>query len=215
MPAKIRLQRLGKRGSAYFHVVVTDSRRKRNGSYIEKIGNYNPNSDPAVINLDFERALYWVKNGADMTDTMRAMLSYRGVLYKKHLDKGVVKGVLTQEQADAKFAKWMEQKSGTIEAKKTRLSKAASEEQKKRMEAETAVKEAKAQKVQAKKAELAKAAEEAAAAKAAEEAAKAAAAAKPAETEAPSAEQSAEAPAAEKPAEAPAAEKPADETPQS
>lgn len=203
MPAKIRLQRLGKRSSAYFHVVVTDSRRKRNGSYIEKIGSYNPNSDPATINLDFERALFWVKKGAEMTDTMRAMLSYRGVLYKKHLDKGVAKGVLTQEQAEAKFAKWIEQKSGTIEAKKTRLSKVATEEQKKRLEAETAVKEAKAQKVQAKKAELAKAAEAAAAAKAAEEAARTAEEAAKAAAEQPA------------PAETPAAEKPADETPQS
>lgn len=203
MPAKIRLQRLGKRSSAYFHVVVTDSRRKRNGSYIEKIGSYNPNSDPATINLDFERALFWVKKGAEMTDTMRAMLSYRGVLYKKHLDKGVAKGVLTQEQADAKFAKWIEQKSGTIEAKKTRLSKVATEEQKKRLEAETAVKEAKAQKVQAKKAELAKAAEAAAAAKAAEEAARAAEEAAKAAADQPA------------PAETPAAEKPAGEIPQS
>lgn len=180
MPAKIRLQRLGKRSSAYFHVVVTDSRNKRNGSYIEKIGSYDPNSNPATINLDFDRALFWVKNGAAMTDTMRAMLSYRGVLYKKHLDKGVAKGVMTQEQADAKFAKWTELKSGAIETKKTRLSKAATEEQKKRMDAEVAVKEAKAQKVQAKKAEQAKAAEAAAAAKAAaEEAARAAAAPTP------------------------------------
>ncbi len=191
MPAKIRLQRLGKRSSAYFHVVVTDSRNKRNGSYIEKIGSYNPNSNPATIDLDFDRALFWVKNGAAMTDTMRAMLSYRGVLYKKHLDKGVAKGVLTQEQADAKFAKWTEQKSGAIESKKTRLSKAATEEQKKRMDAEVAVKEAKAQKVLAKKAELAKAAEAAAAAKAAaEEAAKAAAATPVAETETPGTESS-------------------------
>lgn len=192
MPAKIRLQRYGKKSNAYFQVIVTDSRRKRNGSYIEKIGSYDPNSNPATINLDFDRALFWVKNGAEMTDTMRAMLSYRGVLYKKHLDKGVAKGVMTQEQADAKFTKWMEQKSGAIEAKKTRLSKAATDEQKKRLEAETAVKEAKAQKVQAKKAELAKAAEAAAAAKAAEEAAKAAATAQPSETqtETPAAEQS-------------------------
>ncbi len=212
MPAKIRLQRLGKRGNAYFHVVVTDSRKKRNGSYIEKIGTYNPNSNPATIAIDFDRALFWVKKGAEMTDTMRAMLSYRGILYKKHLDKGVAKGVLTQEQADAKFAKWNEQKSGTIEAKKTRLSKAAGEEQKKRMEAEVAVKETKAQKVQAKRAELAKAAEAAAAAKAAEEEAKAAAKA---------AEEAAKTAAATPVAEtetaaeaAPAEEKPASETPQ-
>lgn len=179
MAVTIRLQRLGKRSNAYFHLIVVDSRKKRNGSYIEKIGSYNPNSNPATISLDFERALYWAKNGAGMTDTTRAMLSYKGVLYRKHLDKGVVKGVMTLEQADAKFQKWMEQKTGTIEAKKMRLSKAATEGQSKRMQAEAAVKEAKAQKIQAKRAELAKAAEAAALAKAAEE--EAAAAAKAAE----------------------------------
>ncbi len=197
MPTKIRLQRHGKRGKSYFHVVVVDSRKKRNGSYIEKIGSYNPNSNPAAIVLDFDRALHWIKNGAAMTDTMRAMLSYRGVLYKNHLDRGVTKKVLTPEQAEAKFAKWMEQKSGTIEAKRTRVSNAASEEQKKRMEAEAAVKEAKAQKVQAKKAEAAKAAEAAAAAKAEEEAAKAVAS-----TPAPTAENTTETPA-ETPVETP------------
>lgn len=188
MATKIRLQRLGKKSNAYFHIVVTDSRQKRNGSYIEKLGDYDPNSNPATIHLNFDRALYWVKNGAAMTDTMRAMLSYKGILYKKHLDRGVTKNILTQEQADAKFAKWMEQKTGAIEAKKSKLSRNASEEQRKRMEAETAVKEAKAQKVQAKRAELAKAAEEAAAAKAAEEAAKAAAAAPAPAAEQPASE---------------------------
>ena len=121
MATKIRLQRFGKKGNAYFHIIVTDSRQKRNGSYLEKIGIYDPNSNPATIKIDFERALFWVKNGAGMTDTMRAMLSYRGILYKKHLDKGVAKGVLTQEQADAKFAKWSEQKTSAIEAKRTRV----------------------------------------------------------------------------------------------
>lgn len=207
MSSTIRLQRFGKKSNAYFHVVITDSRKKRNGSYIEKIGSYNPNSNPATIEIDFDRALYWVKNGAGMTDTMRAMLSYRGVLYRKHLDRGVVKGVLTQEQADAKFSKWQEQKTEAIEAKKSRLSKSATEEKKKRMDAEVAIKEVKGQKVQAKKAELAKAAEAVAAAKAAEEAEKAAAKA---------AEEAAKTATAESPvAETPKTEETTSETPQS
>ncbi|OFY97192.1 MAG: 30S ribosomal protein S16, partial [Bacteroidetes bacterium RIFCSPLOWO2_12_FULL_31_6] len=106
MPTKIRLQRFGKKGFAFFHVVVADSRAPRDGKFIEKLGTYNPNNNPATIDINFERSLHWVKTGAQPTDTCKALLSYKGVIYKNHLDKGVVKGALTQEQADKKFAAW-------------------------------------------------------------------------------------------------------------
>jgi len=125
MPTKIRLQRFGKKGHAFFHVVVADSRAPRDGKFIEKLGTYNPNNNPATIEIDFERSLHWVKTGAQPTDTCKALLSYKGVIYKNHLDKGVVKGAMTQEQADKKFAAWLSEKEGKIDGKKEGLSKAA------------------------------------------------------------------------------------------
>jgi small subunit ribosomal protein S16 len=111
MPTKIRLQRFGKKGQPFYHVVVADSRAPRDGKFIEKIGVYNPKTIPATIDLNLDRALYWIGTGAQPTDTTRAILSYKGVLYKHHLQGGVAKGALTQEQADAKYNAWMEQKN--------------------------------------------------------------------------------------------------------
>lgn len=144
MPAKIRLQRHGKKGKAFYYIVAADGRSKRDGRYIERFGSYNPNTNPATIEMDFDRALYWVKQGAQPTDTMRAMLSYRGVLYKNHLDRGVLKGALTQEEADKRFAKWMEEKQAKIDAKTEGLDKKAADERKERLAAEKAVSDARA-----------------------------------------------------------------------
>ncbi|MFN0187274.1 MAG: 30S ribosomal protein S16 [Bacteroidia bacterium] len=121
MPTKIRLQRHGKKGKPYFHIVVADGRAPRDGRFIERIGSYNPISNPATIEIDSERATDWMMKGAQPTDTTRAILSYKGVLYRVHLNKGVAKGKLTQEQADAKFDLWMQEKSNKIDAKKAGL----------------------------------------------------------------------------------------------
>ncbi len=166
MAVKIRLQRHGKKNFAFFHIVVADARSPRDGRYIEQIGSYNPNTNPATIVLNSERALAWLNVGAEPTLVARRILSYEGVLLKKHLEGGVAKGALTQEQADQKFADWKAQKDAKIEAKKQGLTKA---------DAEVKVNEARAEALAKKKAEAEeaarKAAEEAAAAKAAEEAA--------------------------------------------
>ena len=180
MAVKIRLQRHGKKNFAFFHIVVADSRAPRNGRFIEQIGSYNPNTNPATIVLKSDRALAWVKVGAQPTLVCRRILSYEGVLLRHHLDGGVAKGALTQEQADAKWNEWKAQRDAKIEAKKQGLNAAA-------IEARKAAKAEEA-KVNAARAEaIAKKAAEAAAAKAAAEAA----------AEAPAAE---EAPAEEAPA---------------
>jgi len=152
MPTKIRLQRHGKKASAFFHIVVADGRAPRDGKFIEKIGTYNPNTNPATIDIDQDRAFEWIKTGAQPTDTCRAILSYKGIMMRLHLYRGVEKGALTQDQADAKLAKWLEDKSSKIEGKKTNLSSAATKEAAARLKAETAAKEAKAAKIAAKNA---------------------------------------------------------------
>lgn len=164
MSVKIRLQRHGKKGKPFYHVVAADARAKRDGRFIEKVGTYNPNTNPATIDIKFDRALHWVKVGAQPTDTVRALLSYTGVLMKDHLDRGVAKGAHTQEEADAKFAKWQEGKQKEITAKVDGLAKAQSDDKAARLKAETEVKEKRAAELAAK----AKEAEEAAAAAAAE-----------------------------------------------
>ena len=173
MAVKIRLQRHGKKNFAFFHIVVADARAPRDGRYIEQIGSYNPNTNPATIVLDGEKALAWLNVGAEPTLVARRILSYEGVLLKRHLNGGVAKGALTQEQADKKFADWKAQR----EAKKLGLDKAAAEKAKAAAAAEEKVNEARAEALAKKKAEAEeaarKAAEEAAAAKAAEEAAEA------------------------------------------
>ena len=171
MAVKIRLQRHGKKNFAFFHIVVADSRAPRDGRYIEQIGSYNPNTNPATIVLDSERALAWLKVGAQPTLTARRILSYEGVLLRHHLDGGIAKGALTQEQADRKFADWTEQKDAKVAAKKQGLSRAAAEKAREAAAAEAKVNEARAEALAKKKAEA-----EEAARKAAEEAAAAAAA---------------------------------------
>lgn len=141
MATKIRLQRFGKKGKPFYHVVVADARAPRDGKFIERLGSYNPNTNPATIEINFDKALDWVNKGAQPTDTCRAILSYKGVLYKKHLQGGVKKGALTEEQAEAKFAQWLESKTGKIEGKKENLSKSKEEAKKAILAAEAKKKE--------------------------------------------------------------------------
>ncbi len=136
MPVKIRLQRHGKKGKPFFWIVAADARSKRDGKYLEKIGTYNPNTNPATIDLNIDSAVQWLHNGAQPTDTAKAILSYKGALLKYHLDGGVRKGALTQEQADAKLATWLDAKSGKVDAKKDGLSKAQADAKTKAFKAE-------------------------------------------------------------------------------
>ena len=121
MPAKIRLQRHGRKRYAYYHIVIADSRAPRDGSNVERIGSYNPNTNPATIELDFDKALTWLANGAQPTDTVRAILSYKGVMYKKHLLGGVAKGAFTAEEAETRFEAWVAEKANKVQAKKDGL----------------------------------------------------------------------------------------------
>jgi small subunit ribosomal protein S16 len=138
MSVKIRLQRHGKKGKPFYWVVAADARSKRDGKYLEKIGTYNPNTNPATIEINLDSAVQWLHNGAQPTDTARAILSYKGALLKHHLDGGVRKGALTQEQADAKLATWLEAKTGKVDAKKDGLSKAQEAAKAKALKAEQA-----------------------------------------------------------------------------
>jgi small subunit ribosomal protein S16 len=136
MSVKIRLQRHGKKGKPFYWVVAADARSKRDGKYLEKIGTYNPNTNPATIDLNLDSAVKWLHNGAQPTDTAKAILSYKGALLKHHLDGGIRKGALTQEQADAKLAAWLEAKLGKVDAKKDGLTKAQADAKKKAFKAE-------------------------------------------------------------------------------
>ncbi len=138
MSVKIRLARRGRKKMAIYDVVVADARAPRDGRFIEKIGSYNPNTNPASININNERALKWLLNGAQPTDTVKAMLSYRGVMLKKHLQIGVLKGAITQEQADAKFDAWLNEKDAKIAGKADSINKAKSDLREKALAAETA-----------------------------------------------------------------------------
>ncbi|WP_179353062.1 30S ribosomal protein S16 [Winogradskyella vidalii] len=142
MPVKIRLQRHGKKGKPYYWIVAADSRSKRDGKYLEKLGAYNPNTNPATIELDVNGAVQWLQNGAQPTDTAKAILSYKGAMLKNHLAGGVRKGALTEEQAEEKFNAWLEEKAAKVEAKTEGLSKADAEAKAKAHEAEKAVNEA-------------------------------------------------------------------------
>lgn len=124
---KLRLRRQGRKGKPFYYIVAADARAPRDGRFIERIGSYNPNTNPATIDLNLDDAVRWLGNGAVPTDTTRAILSYKGALYKHHLNKGVTKGALTQEQADAKFAAWMEEKNAKVAAKADGLSSSAAE----------------------------------------------------------------------------------------
>lgn len=136
MSVKIRLQRHGKKGKPFYWIVAADARSKRDGKFLEKLGTYNPTANPAIIDLNLDQAVQWLHNGAQPTDTARAILSYKGALLKHHLDGGVRKGALTQEQADAKLAKWLEEKVGKVDAKKDGLSKKQAEAKAKALKAE-------------------------------------------------------------------------------
>ena len=142
MSVKIRLQRHGKKGKPFYWIVAADARAKRDGKYLEKIGTYNPNVNPAVIDLNVDKAVEWLQNGAQPTDTAKNILSYKGAMLKNHLAVGVRKGALTQEQADAKFAAWLEEKAAKIIAKTEGLSKAEAEAKATALAAEKAVNEA-------------------------------------------------------------------------
>lgn len=164
MATKIRLQRHGKKAAAFYHIVIADSRSPRDGKFIEKIGTYNPNSNPATIDLQFDRALHWLTTGAEPTNTMRAILSYKGVLYRNHLNKGVAKGALTQDAADKKFDAWMNDKAAKITGKTESLASAQKSAYEKMMADEKAKNAAKAAKIAAKAVPAAAPAEESAAA---------------------------------------------------
>ncbi len=207
MAVKIRLSRHGRKRFAFYHIVVANSRAPRDGRYIERIGTYNPNTNPATIDLEFDKALDWLEKGAQPTDTVRAILSYKGVLYKKHLLGGVKKGSFNEEEAERRFEIWKTANEAKIEAKKDSLLNAADKERKNKLDAEAKVNEERAAAQNARNAALAKEAADQAAARAAERAAEKAASEAPAAveiapevTEAPAA---VEAPVAE---EAPAAE---------
>lgn len=144
MPVKIRLQRRGKKGKPYFWIIAADGRNKRDGKYIEKLGFYNPTTNPAQIELDVDNAVKWLQNGAQPTDTARAILSYKGALMKNHLAGGVRKGALTEEQAEAKFNEWLESKRGSIDHKKATLTEAKDKAKAEKLAAEKAVNEKRA-----------------------------------------------------------------------
>ena len=177
MAVKIRLQRHGKKNFAFFHIVVADTRAPRDGRYIEQIGSYNPTTNPATINLDFDRALAWIKVGAQPSLVCRRILSYEGVLLRHHLDGGVAKGALTQEAADKKFNDWKAQRDAKIDAKVNGLRNEAVAKANAALAEESKVNAARAEAIAKRAAELAAAA----AAKEAEQAEEAQAEETPAE----------------------------------
>ena len=132
MAVKIRLQRHGKKNQPFYHIVIADARAARDGKFIEKIGTYNPLTSPATVNVNIDRAYQWLQNGAQPTDTVRSLLRYTGVLYKKHLQGGVTKGAFSQDVADKRFNDWMEEREKKIAAK---ISKDANDKNAKKREA--------------------------------------------------------------------------------
>ena len=160
MSVKIRLQRHGKKGKPFLHIVVADARARRDGRFIEKLGSYNQTTNPATIELDVDSAVKWLNNGAQPTDTARAILSYKGALYKKHLQGGVAKGAFDEAEAEKRFNAWLEAKEAAVNAKKDGLTQSKEAAKKAALEAEAKVNEAR---IAAAQAEAdAKAAEEAA-----------------------------------------------------
>ncbi|TCK82986.1 30S ribosomal protein S16 [Albibacterium bauzanense] len=141
MATKIRLQRFGKKGKPFYHVVVADSRAPRDGKFIERLGSYNPNTNPATILLDFDKTLDWMNKGAQPTDTARAILSYKGILYKKHLQGGVKKGAFDEAVAEARFEEWLKGKESKISDKKETLASNSAESKKAALVAEAKKKE--------------------------------------------------------------------------
>jgi small subunit ribosomal protein S16 len=159
MAVRIRLARKGRKRTAYYHVVVADSRSPRDGRYIEKIGSYNPITNPATIELDFDKALGWLQNGALPTETCRAILSVKGVLIKKHLLEGVKKGAFDEAEATKRFEAWMKQNEEKIEARKSGLEKSQDDEIDKRLAEEKKINEARAARLAKRQADLAAKAE--------------------------------------------------------
>jgi small subunit ribosomal protein S16 len=155
MPARMRLQRYGKKGMPFYHIVIADGRAPRDGKFIEKIGTYNPLTRPADIDIDFNKAITWLTKGAQPTDTVRAILAYTGVLYKNHLQKGVQKGAMTEEQAAIKFQAWLQEKQEKISSKKKEYELSLKDARKRSHENEIKLNEAKAQAVAKKRAEIA------------------------------------------------------------
>jgi small subunit ribosomal protein S16 len=155
MAVKIRLARKGRKKLAFYHIVVADSRSPRDGRYIEKIGSYNPVTNPATIELDFDKALGWLQNGALPTDTCRAILSYKGVLIKKHLLEGVIKGAFDEAEATKRFEEWVKQNEAKVEAKKSNLEKSQDDELVKQLAVEKGVNEARVKKLAKRNADLA------------------------------------------------------------
>lgn len=153
MAVKIRLARRGRKKRAMYDLVVADARAPRDGRFIEKIGTYNPNTDPASININNDRAFKWLMDGAQPTDTVKAMLSYRGLMLKKHLQIGVIKGALKQEEADKKWEAWVSEKEAKISGKEEQLAKAKADAKKAKLDAEAKVSAARAEALAAKKAE--------------------------------------------------------------
>lgn len=178
MPTRIRLQRKGKKGQPYYHIVVADQRSPRDGKYIERIGAYDPGRNPAFIEIDRDKALDWMQKGAQPTDTCRAILSYTGLVYRNHLLNGVKKGAFDAAEAERRFDIWMNEKNAKVEAKRSKLGEAADKAARERIAAENKKAEEKAAKISAKLA----------AASAVEVPAAEAAAEAPAEGEAPAAE---------------------------
>ncbi len=168
MATKIRLQRHGRKNYAFYPIVIADSRAPRDGKFIERIGSYNPNTNPATVTLNFDRALYWLNVGAQPTDTVRTILSQEGSLLMKHLLGGVKKGAFDEAEAQRRFEAWKQKKQAAVDAMRTSMASVKQEEAKKRLAEETAKNQAKAQEVAKKKAELAAAKAEAEAAAAAE-----------------------------------------------
>lgn len=145
MPVKIRLSKKGRKKLPFYHIVVADSRAPRDGKFVERIGMYNPQTNPATIELNFDRALDWLQKGAQPTDTCRAILSEQGVMMKKHLIEGAKKGAFSMEEAESRFQKWFSEKAARLKAQTEKISQVKADERKRRLEAETKIKEAKAE----------------------------------------------------------------------
>ena len=206
MPVKIRLARHGKKRLPYYHIVIADSRAPRDGKFIERVGSYNPNTNPATIELDFDRALDWLLKGAQPTETCRAILSYQGVLMKKHLLNGVKKGAMTEEEAEARFAAWKNEKESKIQEKMEMVLGQKKDERARIIAEEAKVNEAREAEIAKRNAVLA-----AETAKASGQEEKASEEASAAPEEAPAPATPAEEPAREAPDEAPVTETPEEE----
>ena len=153
MATKLRLQRRGRKNHPFYQIIVADSRAPRDGKYIERIGSYNPNTNPATIILDFERALYWMQTGAQPTDTVRNILSTEGVLMKKHLLGGVAKGAFSEDEAEKRFDAWKSNKQQAVQSEKNKNEEKMRNDEKARLEAEKEVNKARAESIAKKKAE--------------------------------------------------------------